>query len=197
MCIRDRIREDETNKNFSTSIINVSKNAEVVKDFLTAFILMNEDIDLNAARQKMQKMANSYSSGEYSDILETGNYKVYFRPVDSFSSELWFRDVNNKEEIDQSEYLPIDYKAACAREMNKGAQFYFSGKVLEKRTSYLGSSPRNIASIIVLADDGHKYQVIYDYEDSPIVGKTYEFYTSLYDMGETEFPVLMTATNLR
>ena len=128
--------------------------------------------------------------GEYSDILETGNYKVYFRPVDSFSSELWFCDMNYKREIDQSEYIPIDYKAACAREMNKGTKYYFSGKVLEKRTSYIGISSRKMASIIVLADDGHKYQVYHSYEDSPEVGKRYQFYVTLSNLGETEFPVL-------
>lgn len=163
------VEYDEQDDSFHIGF-EIDKNSQDIKEIIALiFQALDPSLDQQTANEKMQSFVNTFSSKKFSDIVECGDYLLLLVPGDGFMGEN-FR-VQNKafiwEDIDESQYAPVDYATYQAGEMNAGTEVYVEGTV----QGFYTDDPTLIscfAHITVAGTDGNLYEVNYPYEYSPV-----------------------------
>ena len=174
---------DDAHKSINISfsmLFNTENEASFIKEVLTATIMYLDNCDIGTAKAQMQALVNTYSTHINSELLQIGDWIIYFSQKNVVDlASISFKHMSEIENADviQSDYLPIDYDMCKSPAMNKGTKFNFAGIV-----ETISADPMGYFKILhILADDGNTYKVQADYAFPITVGCKYEFWVSLID----------------
>jgi len=153
---------------------------EFFKDVIIATFMVTGELNYAEAQDQMQKLIQSYPIDDYSDILDSGDYKILLTPYDGISVDL---EVKYKDEIfkkiDKNQYSDINYGMYQTPDQNAGALVSLTGTVLEHQRK------KNVVlfdGLRVLGEDGNEYIISYLLEYCPVIfeiGQQYTFYGQL------------------
>lgn len=161
-------------------LFNTDKESAFIKEILTAAIMYLGDADYDAAQTQMQSLVNTYSTYANSDLLQVGDWVIYFQQKNVVDQAyIHFEHLSEVENatVNPDDYIPINYDMCQSPVMNKGTQFHFIGTVEATSCDPMGYSRR----LHVLANDGNTYIVNIDYAYPIVVGVKYEFWVTLID----------------
>ena len=160
-------------------------DSSLVRNFITALIVAYSEKDMKTAQAQTQELVNTIKVGEYSKIIECGNYLVFIEyPDNSHSPRLFMQDRNSIwEDIDKSQYQPVSYSAYQSPAMNTGAKVVLFGKIL----SFEREAPEvaSFANIGLMGEDGNQYKLVYSFTYSPVMfspGENITVYGSLSEL---------------
>ena len=173
--------DTEDNPGISFSMLfNTEEETLFIKEVLTAVIIHLDNCDYMTAQGQMQALVNTYSTYINSDLLQIGDWIIYFSQknvVDLASLKFNILSEIENSNIDPSEYIPINFDMCQSPAMNKGTKFHFTGTV--EIISYELMGVNKI--LTVLADDGNTYKVQVSYSYPVNEDTEYEFWVTLID----------------
>ena len=153
---------------------------EYYKDMIVATFMVTSQLNYSEAQDQTQKLIQSYPTDDYSDIFDSGDYKILLTPYNGIAVCL---EVKHKDEIfkeiDKDQYLDISYDMYQAPDNNAGILVSLTGTVLEHQRK------KNIVlfdGLRVLGEDGNEYIISYLLEYCPAmfeIGQQYTFYGQL------------------
>ncbi len=160
-------------------------DSSLVRNFITALIVAFNEKDMKTAQAQTQELVNTVKVGEYSEIIECGNYLVFIEyPDNSHSPRLFMQDRNSIwEDIDKSQYQPVSYSAYQSPAMNTGTKVALFGKILSFEREAPGVA--SFANIGLMGEDGNQYKLVYSFTYSPIMfnpGENITVYGSLSEL---------------
>jgi len=153
---------------------------EYLKDAIIATFMITGELNYSEAREQMQKLFQSYPVDDYSDILDSGDYKVLLTPDNGTGIKL---EIRHKDEIfrkiDKDQCSDISYDMFQNPDKNAGTLVSLTGTVLEH------DREKNIIlrdRLRVLGEDGNEYIIAYFLDSCPVIfeiGRQYTFYGKL------------------
>jgi len=172
--------DGETEKTYH---MNISLDAgEYFEDIIIATFMVTGGFNYAEAKDQMQKLIQSYPVDNYSDILDSGEYKILLTPLGAtglaFNLEVIQKDEIFKK-IDKNQYSDISYDLYQAPYENAGMLVSLTGTVLEHQQK---KDLSLIEVLRVLGEDGNEYIVSYLLKYYPVmfeIGKQYTFYGQL------------------
>lgn len=177
------------NINFQESIYgNVAP--PLITDALKAVIMyIDNTLTPNEAEDLIIKLHGNYDGATYSDIYELNDYYLLFTPT-LFNKEFYAIYKEDIVTIDKSLYTQSNLENITSP-LNVGKKYLISGTVEEIKERIIKgvASSQNYGSIIINSEDGNEYEIIVQYENTPItftVGNDYNFYgyVGAYTEGE-------------
>jgi hypothetical protein len=193
----DRPHQKHWTIEFNTD--NVSLLKEV---FAATFMVTDETMDIETAKNNSQKLSNSFSTVSISDVFDSGDFYVYtVGDYDNIFNKPHYycyvicKDNVKMSEQERSEYSKLDYDTAKNGIMNNGMKNIVHGRV---KTMTLSSSPSyGGQSFIVVDDDKNEYEIHSRYSTIPHkfdIGDTYNFY-GIVEGDDTTSPAEMSLTD--
>ena len=153
---------------------------EFFKDVIIATFMVTGELNYAEAQDQMQKLIQSYPIDDYSDILDSGDYKVLLTPDNGTGIKL---EIRHKDEIfrkiDKDQCSDISYDMFQNPDKNAGTLVSLTGTVLEH------DREKNIIlrdRLRVLGEDGNEYIIAYFLDSCPVIfeiGRQYTFYGKL------------------
>ena len=140
------------------------KYAPELRDILTAtFLIGDEALDEEGAREKTRQLVESYSEREFSEFVPFGDYVAVIYPH-GITSRVWIYRPSQHQfaEVDPSEYQPITPEL-YEKELNRGTKVVAEGVV--NWTQIPGPlSVASLATISLLDETGYDYRAEYAYD---------------------------------
>lgn len=165
--------EGKTNKTFKIQALKI-EDADLIKSLLTlSFMITDNNLSLSDAKVKTKQISNSYKQDTYSNVIDSGDYKIFLTPVDSGygycsivarnSSEIW----DDSSKINKSEYSKIDDNVYNSPDLNIGEKFVLEGTVkntkIHNYEGYIYFFEADIED-----NKGKVYKISYPYEYNPV-----------------------------
>ena len=165
------------------------------RNLLTAaFLWADPTMDLATAEEHSKDLLYSYDRENMTEPVECGDYLIYLVP---YQGDIHIVNVYAKSELQgfakKDLYSPIDYEEACQPDFYGHEKYWLSGKVTKIWEKEAGDYySKNRVYVLVEADDGHLYEMMYYRNLRPFPleeGKAYLFYGDLL-RNESENPLL-------
>ncbi len=165
---------------------SIPDDSSLVRNFIAALIVAYNGKDIKAAQAQTQEFVNTVKVGEYSKIIECGNYLVFIEyPNNSHSPRLFMQDKNSIwEDIDKSQYQPVSYSAYQSPAMNTGTKVVLLGKIISFEREAPGVAA--FANIELMGEDGNQYKLVYSFTYSPIMFNPGDDITAYGSLSELE-----------
>ena len=143
---------------------NPERYAPEMRDILTAtFLIGDETLDEEGAREKTRLLVESYSEKEFSEFVPFGDCVAVIYPHRTTSHVRIYRPSQHQfREVNPSEYQPITPEL-YEKELNRGTKVVAEGVV--NWTQIPGPlSVASLATISLLDDTGYDYRAEYAYD---------------------------------
>ncbi len=177
--------EKNTHKSMTLSMISFSSDElNGFKDFVTAtFLTTALSLSLEDATTKMAEVTNSYSKDSVSEVVSSGDYLIFLVPnhinpelIAKHKDEIW-------DDINKADYKNVVFDEYNSPIMNQKTSVKMKGTVLSRQRVSNPTGSFNERLKVKSLDDGHTYNLTYDFNHRPITlseGTTYDFYGFIY-----------------